>query len=80
MKLSLFMCLFFFFVFQKALKYFPFYSPTLYTLWLQALQLFFKTAIKTLQFLENSKKMHLTAICMVSTMRSPRGIIKLSKQ
>ena len=69
MKLHLFMCLFFFFVFETLLKDFPFYSPTLLNLWFRYLQtrvkesfmflssqLFFKTTPKTLKFQGKSKK------------------------
>ena len=65
MKFNLFMCFFFFFVFETPLNDFPFYSPILLTLWFRYLQtrikesrmylssqLFFKTPNKTLKFQE----------------------------
>ena len=65
-KFNLFTCLFFLFVFEKHSKDFPFYSPTLLTLWLWYLQthikescmylssqLFFKTSNKILKFQEH---------------------------
>ena len=66
MKLFMF---FFFFIFKKPLKDCPFYSPILLTFWFRylqtlikesciylSIQLFFKTANKTLEFQEKSKK------------------------
>ena len=74
MKLSLFMCFFFFF-FETPLKGFPFYSPIILALWFRYLQthikevcmylssqLFLKTPHETLKSQEKSK-LHFSMIC-----------------
>ena len=66
MKLYLFMCFFFFFVFGKPLKDFPFYSPILVTLWFRYLQTRIKESLRIFLvnfFFKIPRQMHITEIC-----------------